>query len=347
MTLRLALSLFALSALVLGAPFAHALPGIVDGTSNTILIGEIVPAPPEDPPAASFDHSAALQGSARVRGDDFQTVQKFSLHVSFDESTFLAVDGEGHVYTGHLSPKGTQGTKFQLFLDEGSEDAFSAEVAGRAADASGRAAGNVLGRSSRMILKLRPDGTGSLKARAEVLFQGVGGWRSRPTSPAPSTATSSPLGCASSNPAGSTPSARGALGPGQRVEPVAHAGRGLTSAARRAQAHEGPGRPREAPGALFRYPSPAGPRGFRGVPRRTIRTGGTWRTDLDARPRSSSWRWPRWPRRRRARASWGPSARASRRSRRPRPTSIGASSSARSTPRRAPSGAASSTTRTR
>jgi len=216
---RLALSLLALSVLVLNAPSAHALPGlgdILDGIGdvlpdpcdlipglcdddpppppedpcvlNPLLCGPVVDIcdiapslcdgtlPPivEDPPAPTFDHSANLQGSAKVRGSDFATVQPFSLTVSFDASTFMAVDGEGHVYTGHLSPKGTQGTKFQLFLDDGSQSAFSDEVAGRATDASGRSAGSVLGSSTKLILKLRPDGTASLKTKANVLFQGVG-----------------------------------------------------------------------------------------------------------------------------------------------------------------------------
>ena len=217
---RLALSLLALSALVLHAPSAHALPGlgdILDGIGDVLpdpcdlipglcddpppppedpcvlnprLCGPVIDlcdiapfacdgglppiAQPEDPPAPTFDHAADLAGSAKIRGGDFQADQPFTVLLNFDASTFLAATGEGHVYSGHLSPKGTKGTKFQLFLDAGSEDALSAEVGGRAADASGRAAGNVLGTTSKLVLKLRPDGTGSLKIKANVLFQGVG-----------------------------------------------------------------------------------------------------------------------------------------------------------------------------
>lgn len=128
---------------------------------------------PGDPPAPTFPHSADLAGVAKVRGDGFRSEVPLTLALNFDDSTFLATDGT-NVYTGHLSPKGKRGTKFQLFLDGGSADAFSAAVGGLAADATGRAAGSILGQSSKLVLSLRDDGSASLKLKAHVLASGLG-----------------------------------------------------------------------------------------------------------------------------------------------------------------------------
>jgi hypothetical protein len=121
----------------------------------------------------TFPNNAALTGSAKVKGEDFNATEAFELQVNFDDATFLAIDGDT-VYFGNLSPKGPSGKKFQLFLDDGSSDAFSADVAARAATASGRAAGSVLGDSSKIILKLKSDGSASLKIKSNVLVTGIG-----------------------------------------------------------------------------------------------------------------------------------------------------------------------------
>ena len=160
-------------------PPAPALPAITDGTSNTILLPEIPPAPEPpvaeppvaEPPAPSFSHSFA--GSAKLVGDAFKASQPYTLQMSFDTAalTFLAMDADGTLYSGHLVPKGS---KFRLFLDGPSADALAADVAARGAAAAGRSAGRVLGESSKLTLKLNQDGSASLKIKGDVLVNGLG-----------------------------------------------------------------------------------------------------------------------------------------------------------------------------
>ncbi len=130
--------------------------------------------PVEEPPAPTFAHE--LTGSAKVKGEGFKTSQAYALQLNFDTGalTFLAMDGDGTLYGGNLVPKGTKGNKFKLFLDDASDDAFSADVAERAASASGRAAGAVLGESSKLTLKTLEDGSVALKIKSEVLVNGIG-----------------------------------------------------------------------------------------------------------------------------------------------------------------------------
>lgn len=129
-------------------------------------------AQPEEPPV--FPHAAILFGSAKVKGDGFKTTQDFSFAIVFNDTAFTAFDDKGQSYAGHLAPKGTSGAKFQIFLDEASSDGLSAQIAGRAAEASGRSAGAVLGESAKLILKLRPNGSALLKIKSEVLVTGLG-----------------------------------------------------------------------------------------------------------------------------------------------------------------------------
>jgi hypothetical protein len=130
--------------------------------------------PVEEPPAPSFAHE--LGGSAKLKGRGFKASQPYTLLLNFDTTarTFLAMDEDGTLYAGNLAPKGKKGKKFALFLDEASDDAFSADVAARAGVAAGRAPGSVLGASSKLVLKLAADGLVSLKIKREVLVDGVG-----------------------------------------------------------------------------------------------------------------------------------------------------------------------------
>lgn len=140
---------------------------------------ETVLCPGEDPPPAvdpgpSFSHF--LNGTATVKGEGFKTSEPYTVQMNFDTSTltFLMMDGAGHLYSGHLVPKGTTGTKFKLFLDGPSTDALSADVAARGATASGRSAGSVLGESGKLTLKTFEDGSTSLKIKTSVLVTGLG-----------------------------------------------------------------------------------------------------------------------------------------------------------------------------
>lgn len=160
--------------------------GICDRFPDLCVNGDPPVAQPADP---TFSHH--LAGSAKVKGDGFKTSQPYALDLNFDKSalTFLAMDSSGKLYSGNLVPKGTHGNKFRMFLDGSSSDAFAADVAGRAADAAGRSAGNVLGESSKLTLKLAEDGSASLKIKSEVLVNGMGevGFKANASSVAPTT----------------------------------------------------------------------------------------------------------------------------------------------------------------
>jgi hypothetical protein len=134
----------------------------------------VVEDPPAEPPAPSFSHE--LDGSARVKGNGFKVTEAYSLQMNFDTSTliFSAMDADGTLYSGNLVAKGKKGKKFRLFLDDGSEDALSGDVAERAGTASGRAPGAVVGESSKLTLKLLDDGSVLLKVKSEVLVDGIG-----------------------------------------------------------------------------------------------------------------------------------------------------------------------------
>jgi hypothetical protein len=133
-------------------------------------------APPCPTPTSclpDFPNEAALTGSARVKGEGFKSTEAFALHVNFDDATFVLIEGD-EVYFGNLVPKGPSGTKFRLFLDDGSRDAWSAEVAARAGAASSRTPGGVLGESSKLVLKLKKSGRVSLDMKINVLDSGLG-----------------------------------------------------------------------------------------------------------------------------------------------------------------------------
>jgi len=120
-----------------------------------------------------FPNEAELTGSARVKGEGFKSTEAFALGVDFDDARFVVIEGD-EVYFGNLVPKGPSGTKFRLFLDDGSRDAWSADVAARAGAASSRAPGGVLGESSKLVLKLRKDGRVSLDMKSNVLDSSLG-----------------------------------------------------------------------------------------------------------------------------------------------------------------------------
>jgi hypothetical protein len=130
--------------------------------------------PVAEPPVQTFSH--ALAGSARVRVGGAKTTEAYTLQLNFDTAarTFLAMDGDGTLYSGNLAPKGTKGVKFSLFLDDASADVLAAVVADRGIAASGSPGGTLLGSSAKLKLWLNEDGSVSLKIKSQVLVSGVG-----------------------------------------------------------------------------------------------------------------------------------------------------------------------------
>jgi hypothetical protein len=132
--------------------------------------GEPPVADPGDPVPALPQH-VALAGTARLVADGFRTREPFSLALDFDESSFRAVDGDGNVYTGALVPKQA---KAKLFLDDGSTDVLAGDVASRALAASGRPGTTLAGKNAKLTLRIRDDGSASLKLKVEVFLSGIG-----------------------------------------------------------------------------------------------------------------------------------------------------------------------------
>jgi hypothetical protein len=120
--------------------------------------------------------AATFSGSAQLKGDGFEVRQPYSLQVSLDADAlaFQAQDDGGALYNGNLARKGRRGHKLSFYVDIASSEAFAADVAARAAAASGESAGAVLGQSAKLVLSAREDGSSSLKIVSEVLVEGVG-----------------------------------------------------------------------------------------------------------------------------------------------------------------------------
>jgi hypothetical protein len=170
--------------------FSSSTSGVFEASSSFIISNTTDPADGEDfdvslrgsagnpgQPPAETSFSLELTGKAKVKGETFKADgDAYALQLSFDTAarTFLATDEDGTVYAGNLAPKNKKGNKFSLFLDDGSSDAFSTDVAARGAAASGLAASGVLGESSKLTLRLREDGSASLDVKSEVLVNGLG-----------------------------------------------------------------------------------------------------------------------------------------------------------------------------
>jgi hypothetical protein len=126
-------------------------------------------------PPLTFPFSFA--GVAHFRGDGFRASQPYALQVSLDADAriFLAMDGNGRLYGGHLVPKGERGRRLSLVLDAGSSEVLAADLAARAAAASGHGAGrSILGQSAKLVLSSKEDGSPRLRIQSEVLVDGVG-----------------------------------------------------------------------------------------------------------------------------------------------------------------------------
>jgi hypothetical protein len=141
---------------------------------SLLILGAASSQAASPPPVATF--SQAFAGSVSVKGEGFKTSQPYSLQVNFDaaELSFLAMDVGGTLYSGHMGPRGRSRHSLALFLDGDSNDALATDAAARAASASNRSAGRVLGGSSRLVVTVKENGSVSLKIRSEVLVDGMG-----------------------------------------------------------------------------------------------------------------------------------------------------------------------------
>jgi len=146
--------------------------------STAIALGLLLALGAAGAPASAQEaapvHSFA--GDALVKADGVKVSQPYLLQLSFDATalTFSAMDGDRSVYTGRMAPKGKKGGKHTLYLDGPSTTAFFAHVAGRAATAAGRAVPVPFAGNAKLELTLKPDGSGALKIKSEVLTDTLG-----------------------------------------------------------------------------------------------------------------------------------------------------------------------------
>jgi hypothetical protein len=130
--------------------------------------------PAEEPPDPTF--ALSLDGTARVKAGAFKSRATYLLELNVDTEalTFSAMDGAGTLYGGHLAPKNAARTKFALFLDSASEDAFAADVTARGTAAAGPATPAILGSDAQIVFKHKADGSASLRIKSTVLVEGTG-----------------------------------------------------------------------------------------------------------------------------------------------------------------------------
>ena len=91
-----------------------------------------------------------------------------SSDLSYDASSFKMVPKQGVELTGHVVAKGTAGTKLQLFPDDASVPTFRSFLAGLSTDA-GNPPSSPVAETSKIILTLNEDLTGTLKIKAQLL----------------------------------------------------------------------------------------------------------------------------------------------------------------------------------
>jgi hypothetical protein len=121
----------------------------------------------------ALDQWADLAGTGVVKADGSRERAEASMDLYFGTESFMLVPESCVFLTGALLPKGTKGNKFQLFLDDASRSTYASFVAERAAGLRRLAPAHVLGESSKLILKLRHDGSAVLRIKSQVLLFGV------------------------------------------------------------------------------------------------------------------------------------------------------------------------------
>ena len=156
-------------------PCALGVASCVRGEPVVVLpAGPTQEPPAQEPPDPTF--ALSLEGTARVKAGTFKSQETYLLKLNVDTAalTFLAMDGAGTLYSGHLTPKNQNGTKFALFLDGNSASAFAADVTERGTAAAGPATPAVLGSNAQLVFKQKADGSASLRIKSAVLVEGIG-----------------------------------------------------------------------------------------------------------------------------------------------------------------------------
>lgn len=159
-----------------GEDFNISLAGIGCDLICAMVVDPASPDPSDPDPSATSPLDGELTGRAKLKGKQLKVRQPYTLQLSSDVAagTFLAMDANGAVYAGHVVAKGKKGKKFRLFLDDASQSALAGDIATRAAAASGRSAGGVLGKTSELVLKVRKNGSLALRIKLELVDSALG-----------------------------------------------------------------------------------------------------------------------------------------------------------------------------
>jgi hypothetical protein len=125
-----------------------------------------------EPEPVDFSHLAELRGPLVVKGKGLRNRERGEYGMLLNEERF-SMATKSWSLDGTLSPLNDAGTKFQLFLDSGFDDAFATFVFTEVLPEGTALPEEVRSESLRMILKLRPDGTAVLRIQGDLLLKGT------------------------------------------------------------------------------------------------------------------------------------------------------------------------------
>ena len=128
------------------------------------------PEPEPQPEPIDYEQGADFEGSFLVKGEGLkQRFTEQTLEVLFNADHFLLIFDKDAAFAGTLVPKGKQGSKFEMILDDASAEEFAGFVAKQMGILAGRPPQTAVGQSSKMIFVLRDDSTALLKIKSSVV----------------------------------------------------------------------------------------------------------------------------------------------------------------------------------
>jgi hypothetical protein len=138
---------------------------------------EVDPASCEpEPQQETFSHVAHLEGKLSAKGKELKRKVRGEYSMFLNEARF-SMSTKSVELDGTLVPMNEKGTKFQLFLDseltDNLADFLIEEVLVEEVPVEARAAEALRGQSTKLVLKLRRDGSAVLRIQNDVLLNGT------------------------------------------------------------------------------------------------------------------------------------------------------------------------------
>ena len=138
------------------------------------------PEPEPVPEQEVFSHVAHLEGKLSAKGKGLNRKVRREYPMFLNEDRF-SMSTKSVELDGTLVPMNEKGTKFQLFLDSELTDNLLefvveevlVEVEEVPVEARRRAAEALRGQSTKLVLKLRPDGSAVLRIQSDLLLHGT------------------------------------------------------------------------------------------------------------------------------------------------------------------------------